>query len=298
VCKRIYLDTDLWNTLFYQKIDPGNLMQRLLERNAYLAFSSHNLYEIAKSFHGTRARTKAKGKDLVAFLMNFFNGSIQHPIESGELLKVEANVNKFMRPPFANEIFVKADETNLFKAESQALLQEPLRSDIANFIANRKMKVADLRTNQMTRLANSPSLLARLKAIPSNDLKSFLENESKSLQALRMLDFHLHNVFPDLRFGALRELSNILLHSGIAPFTQSLIRATLYMNWRAANSGGLASDIPDDMYHMLNATYCDVYATGEAAQRYAIDLLASKTSFRNYPRRAAVAIDNWLVSLS
>jgi hypothetical protein len=82
VCKRIYLDTDLWNALFYQKIDPGNLMQRLLERNAYLTFSSHNLYEIAKSFLGTKTRTKAKGQDLVAFLMNFFDGSIQHPIDN------------------------------------------------------------------------------------------------------------------------------------------------------------------------------------------------------------------------
>jgi len=272
-------------------------MQRLLERNAYLAFSSHNLYEIAKTFHGTKAQTKAKGKDLVAFLMKFFDGSIQHPIESGQLLKAEANVNKFMRSPFADEIFVKATETNLFKAESQALLQEPLRPDISDFISNRKMKVADLRTNQMTRLANSPSLLARLKAIASKDLKLFLANESKSLQALRILDFHLHNVFPDLRLGIVRELSNILLNSGIAPFTHSLIRATLYMNWRAANYGGLASDIPDDMYHMLNAIYCDVYATGEAAQSYAIDLLASKTTFRNYPQDRSVAIDDWLVSL-
>jgi hypothetical protein len=297
VCKRIYLDTDLWNTLFYQKVDPDELMQRLREEGAYLAFGSHNLYEIAKSFHRTKNQTKTKGKELVAFLMKFFEGPILHPIESGELLKAEANVNKFMREPFADEIFVKAQETNLFKAESQALLQEPLRPDIADFIENRKMKVADLRTNQMARLANRPTLLARLKAVASKHLKTFLQNESQSAQALRILDFHLHHVFPALPLGLVREVSNILLNSGIAPFTHSLIRTTLYMNWRAANYGGLASDVPDDMYHVLNATYRDIYATGEAAQSYAIDLLASKTTFRAYPQDKSVAIDDWLVGL-
>jgi predicted nucleic acid-binding protein len=106
VCKRIYLDTDLWNALFNQKINPDKLMQRLREKGAYLVFSSHNLYEIAKSFHRTKDQTKAKGKELVAFLMKFFEGPILHPIESGELLKAEANVNKFMRAPFPDEIFV------------------------------------------------------------------------------------------------------------------------------------------------------------------------------------------------
>jgi len=297
VCKRIYLDTDLWNKLFYQKRNPGKLMQRLQEKSACLAFSSHNLYEIAKSLHETKDSTRAKGKELLKFLMTFFNGSIVHPVESGELLKAEANVNKFMRAPFPSEIFVSASETNLFRVESAALLEEPLRPDIADFISNRKMKVADLRTNQMARLANSPALLARMKAVAQIDLKPFLDVESKSLQALRILDFHLRNVFPDLPWAIVRELSNILLHSGIAPFTHSLIRATLYMNWRSANFGGLASDVPDDMYHVLNATYCDIYATGEASQGYATDLLASKTSFKVYPRDKAVTIDDWLVSL-
>jgi hypothetical protein len=295
VCKRIYLDTDLWNTLFHQKADPDALMERLKAKNACLVFSSHNLYEIAKSFHDTKAGTKAKGKELVAFLRKFFAGPIQHPIESGELLKAEANVNKFMRAPFASEIFVSAQETDLFLIETEALLREPLRPDIAEFIKNRKMKVADLRAGQMTRLADRPALLARMRAIAPKDLRAFLELESKSAQALRILDFHLHSVFPNLPWGIVREVSNILLNSGIAPFAHSLIRATLYMNWRAANHGGLASDIPDDMYHMLGATYCDIYATGEARQAYASDMLVSKTTFKVYLRQGSLA--DWLVSL-
>jgi hypothetical protein len=230
--------------------------------------------------------------------MDFFHGPILHPIELGELLRVEANVSKFLRAPFTDEIFVKSHETNLFKTEAQALLQDPLRPDIDGFIASRKTKIQDLRTGQMARLAAKPALLARLKTIERKDLNKFLDRELHSAQALRILDFHLHHVFPRLPTAMLRELSLILLDSGIALFTHSLLRATFYMNWRAANYGGFASDVPDDMYHMLSATYCDIYATGEARQRYAIDLLASKTSFKAYPGRKTIELVEWLVTLA
>jgi hypothetical protein len=293
----MYLDTDLWNALFCQKVDPGDLMERLDARGACLAFSSHNLYEIAKSFHETKATTKAKGKELVAFLTAFFNDPVEHPVESSDLLKAEAFAHKFLRAPFASEIFVKASATNLFKQESRALLKEPLRSDIADFISKRKMKTRNLRVNQMEHLGSRPALSARLKVIPREQLKSFLDAESTSSQALRILDFHLRHVLPGLPSGELRRLSNMLLHSGSAPFAHGLIRSALYMNWRAANHGGLAPDVPDDMYHILNATYCDIYATGEAKQSHAIDLLASRTLFRAYPWSESVAINDWLVSL-
>jgi hypothetical protein len=298
MCKRIYLDTDLWNILFFENIDPADLMGRLDAKGACLVFSSHNLYEIAKSFHRAESQTRAKGKKLVGFLLKFFESTIQHPVESGELLKAEANTNKFVRGVFKDEVFVKASATNLFKDEANALLQVQLPADIDEFISQRKAKVANLRTNQKNHLADRPHLVARLKGIPPHGLSTFLASESLSSQGLRILDHHLRAVFPDLPPVNARELSNVLLNSGVAPFTHSLVRSTLYMNWRAANYGGLPPDIPDDMYHMLGATYCDVYATGEAKQSYAKELLASKTLFGSYPRDGSVAIEDWLDSLA
>jgi len=172
VVVRIYLDTDIWNALFCQNVRPANLMERLARRNAGLAFSSHNLFEIAKSFHETKAETRAKGKKLVAFLSEFFDGPIEHPVETGQLLIAEAKAHKFLRAPFADEIFVKASDTNLFRQESQALLSEPLRPDIADFIAKRKLKVQNLRIGCMGNLASRPALSDRLKAIPAENLES------------------------------------------------------------------------------------------------------------------------------
>lgn len=292
--KRIYLDTNLWNELFFQKIDPADLMKRLKGRHACLAFSSHNLYEIAKSFHETNAATRAKGKELVAFLLAFLDGPVEHPVEGTELLRLEANALRFLRAPSPSEVFVKASATNRFRQQARELLKGPLRPDAADFISKWKLMVRNLRVAQMDRLDGMPALSASLKA---QHLKSFLAAESTSLQAVLILDFHLHNVLPGLRPGELRRLSHTLVHSGSASYARGVVRATLYGNWRAANHDGLAADVFDDIHHILTATYCDIYATGEAKQSYALDLLASKTLFRAYPWDGSVSIDDWLASL-
>jgi len=118
-----------------------------------------------------------------------------------------------------------------------------------------------------------------------------------SSQAVRILDFHLSHVFPAPPSRELRNLSSLLLYSRSAPFAHALVKATFYMNWRAANHSGLAPDVPDDMYHILNATYCDIYATGEAKQSYATHLLAPRTLFKPYPRDGSISVDDWMVSL-
>jgi hypothetical protein len=295
--KRIYLDTDMWNALFYQGVNPPDLMRSLQAKGSCLVFSSHNLYEIAKSFHGTRAQTKSRGVKLVEFLLNFFDGAVEHPVDHAELLRTEVNTNKLLRGAFKDEVFVKASGTDFFKSESKGLLGEPLRTDIDAFISNRKGKVEDLRNNQKNHFAKHPELADRLRSISRENLSAFLTTESRSSQGLKILEFHLRNVIPGLPPLVGRELANILVHSGVAPFTHSLVRATLYTNWRAANYGALAGDVPDDMYHMLGATYCDLYATGEAKQIYAKDLLASKTRFASYPWDQSISTDDWLVGL-
>lgn len=293
--KRIYLDTNLWNALFFQKVDPGDLMGRLGRRDALLAFSSHNLYEIAKSFHETNAVTKATGKKLVRFLMAFLNGPVEHPVEGSELLKIEVSAIRFLRAPSPSDVFVKASATDRFRQQARKLLKGPLRPEDAEFISNWKMMVRSLRVAQINHLDKAPGFSATLKA---QQFKTFLDAESTSLQAVRILEFHLHKALQGLSSGELQRLEHTLVHSSSAPYARGLVRQTLYGNWRAANHGGLAPDVFDDTHHILTATYCDIYATGEAKQSHANDILASKTLFRVYPSDGSIAIDDWLVGLA
>ena len=68
-----------------------------------------------------------------------------------------------------------------------------------------------------------------------------------------------------------------------------------YYNWRCATRGSNRFDLMDDMLHVLQATYCDIYATAEAKQsEYASHLLA-RTRVEIYGRQTP--IDRWLETL-
>jgi hypothetical protein len=67
-------------------------------------------------------------------------------------------------------------------------------------------------------------------------------------------------------------------------------------NWRCANRGSVPKDLIDDMYHVLNAVYCDVYASAEAGQaEYAHLLLTPATRVAIYDK--LLPVDEWMVNL-
>src|SRR5712671_372308 len=47
---------------------------------------------------------------------------------------------------------------------------------------------------------------------------------------------------------------------------KGIVRTDLYFNWRCANRGSTPGDLADDLYHVLNASYCAIYATAEPRQ--------------------------------
>jgi len=77
---------------------------------------------------------------------------------------------------------------------------------------------------------------------------------------------------------------------------RALVKADLYYNWRCANYGSVPRDLMPDLYHLVNAVYCDIYATAESKHaRLAPLVLTSKTSVAIYDESGPV--DDWLVGL-
>jgi hypothetical protein len=73
--------------------------------------------------------------------------------------------------------------------------------------------------------------------------------------------------------------------------------ATLYSNWRSATRDSIRKDLVPDLYHVLNASYCSVYATEEAGQvEYAALLLPDTTQVAIYD--GATPVDHWLASFA
>lgn len=69
--KDIYLDTNLWNVLCDQSVEPIALVRRLASKNAYLAPGIHTFYELAKNFRGLDEKSRERGKALFSHFKEF-----------------------------------------------------------------------------------------------------------------------------------------------------------------------------------------------------------------------------------
>ena len=62
----------------------------------------------------------------------------------------------------------------------------------------------------------------------------------------------------------------------------TMVRADMYVTWKAARRGALARDVLDDCYHLVNASYCDMYATKDKAQSQYAPSVIGPTKVRYY----------------
>jgi hypothetical protein len=82
----------------------------------------------------------------------------------------------------------------------------------------------------------------------------------------------------------------------VANVSRAIVRADLYSNWRCANRDSNPRDLVDDMLHVLQAVYSDIYATAEPKQSdYASLLLTPSTKVAIYDNNTR--IDQWLLTL-
>jgi hypothetical protein len=126
-------------------------------------------------------------------------------------------------------------------------------------------------------------------------LDAWLTTEMLSAKGIQMLTARLHSLYGDtLPVIHARSLAFEVLRSSSSRAAKSLVRATIYSNWRAANRDSISGDLLPDMHHILTAGYCSVYATAEQGQMaYAKLLLTNHTKIAVYD--AKFPIDKWLL---
>src|ERR1035437_8659303 len=83
--KLIYLDTNLWNRLLDQNVDPSALLSKLERCDSSLALSGQNVYELALTFQTSTDR----GKELVRYLKVYVEAGIVGAYDNLDLLRAE-----------------------------------------------------------------------------------------------------------------------------------------------------------------------------------------------------------------
>ena len=294
VTKDIYLDTNLWNALCDQSVDPTALVRRLALKNAYLAPGIHIFYELAKTFRNSDNKSRERGKVLFSYFKEFLLADTHCVKDNLELLAREMWAAKLGSPVF--DITLSMEDRNLIFQEAEKFSKGEISRLGSEFLQQQSDFASNTRSNQLKQLTLRADMTRYLKSIPPAQLEQWLHGEGTSKAGIKMLAVHILRRFPDVPEVQTLEYATALLAPSPKRFARGVVRSDLYYNWRCANRGSVPKDLIDDMYHVLNAVYCDVYATAERGQtEYAHMILTPLTKVAVYT--GGTPLDDWIESL-
>jgi hypothetical protein len=198
--------------------------------------------------------------------------------ENMETLQLEAHAfvagDGFVNP------FLSGNDYTSVRQEVAKLAAGIVEGKVTEFLAARTQFAKDTRSDLIDHFVQRPDMKEELKAVTAAQLPDWLRNETSSYQGPKMLQAHL------LRQGVTHLSSEAiagLLSSPYGKCCRAVIYADLYSNWRCANRDSNRKDLTDDILDVLQAIYCDIYATEEAGQQeYAEYLLTKETRVAIY----------------
>jgi hypothetical protein len=287
----IYLDTNLWNRLFDHKINPKSFLKQLKGKNANLVVSGQTIYELAKTFSGAPQRAQ----QLFQYLKLYVDAGIIGAHDNMEQLRGElAALDKRTSSAI---VFYGPREYREMQSEVNKLAQGNFDERAKFFTTERQQFSQTTRADQKAHFDTKQHVKDELKGISEDQLERWLDNQVISHNGAAMLTIHLQRMYSDVPMDILIAAALALLRTPASRIAKGIVRADLYFNWRCANRESTPRDLVDDMYHVLNASYCATYATAEPKQtEYASLLLSTWTKIAVYDDEKPV--NSWLSSLA
>lgn len=289
---RIYFDTNMWNISCDQGIEPEALLEGLDKQGSTLVIGQNATDELSKTF--LKPASHERAKILFSHLQAYMNAGLRCVAKDvSEMLVAEMwalkgaeNSDKFLA------------SQDVFKIND--LISQLTRGELPEgFLAGLEAKTSLARDDKnkiATNLRDQPMLKDELSGIDEPRLPSWLEEQLKSNQAIRLLVEKLGLRFPTIATTELLEYARALINNK-SRLATGMLRADFYYSWRCARNGSNPGDLLDDLYHFLNASYCDVYATEESKQLQYTGLILQSTRTAIYDRNSQ-PLNEWLISIA
>jgi hypothetical protein len=288
----IYLDTNIWNDLCDHAVDPKRFSESLGSKHASIVLSFPTVFELARTFKGAEAKGPSRGIRLFSCLKGFLDLGIPCTKEIMELLRAE--VWAFKQGLREIEGFLRGEDFAKVTYDVSNLANGVVEGRVEQSIEERTALAKATRYGQIDHLKGREDMKRKLKEIPESQLAQWMASEMMTLSGADNLCDRLRRLFG---YSPTRDYASALLASPVANVAKGLVRADLYYNWRCANRDSNPPDLMDDMHHVLQATYCDVYVTAESKQLdYANLLLSASTHVAIYDRQ--MPVDRWLETLA
>jgi hypothetical protein len=174
----IYLDTNLWNALCDQAVDPERFMRRLASKNVNRAPGIHIFYELTKTFRSSDTQTQDRGKKLLSYFKKFIDGNTNCVKDNMELLAAEMWALKLRTPNV--EVFLSKEDRALVSQEARKLAGGEVSERAVKFLQEQGEFASTTRSNQVKHLKGRAEMKDRLKAVSPEQFEPWLRIEATS----------------------------------------------------------------------------------------------------------------------
>jgi hypothetical protein len=260
----VYAETSIWNELCNQAMDPHRVATRFASRGEQLTLGLNVFFELVKTFGKREEGAANRGSLLFSYLKRWMHDDFPIVRQTPEILAEEAmhSLDRSKR----TRLFVEGVEHRSWMEEIAHLANGGFASPRDEFIKTRKATVRRSRDEMRNDFRAMPEVKSKLKKIRIEQLKDWLTEEVRSERGVNFLAVQLGRVLPEEQFPILLEIAESLLASDKYRVSHALVRNGIYLNWRLAHRGSIATSSFDDAYHVVNASYCGKFLTTDGDQ--------------------------------
>lgn len=163
-----------------------------------LAISTHTLYEMARTFESNSLASAERGKILFSYMKGFVDLGIPCAKDTMEILVAEMTALKLRNSLV--EAFLNPGDYALLKQEVDRLAcgnSGEAAEKLKKFIRERRELASHSRLMQSLHLQRRTDTKHALKSVRPENLRQWLDSESRTQVAGKLLTDHLAKQFPD-----------------------------------------------------------------------------------------------------
>jgi hypothetical protein len=296
----VYLDTNLWSRLLQQPTDDDELVSILAGRGVRLIVGDSDICELFESYPFCSDSSPHLTMSMFSRLRPYIAGPNTVLKVNMELLAAEMHATNKGQQTI--DQFLNAEDHDVYRALVGRVSNGVITQQDRDHVSCRRERVMSNRDGQQRHMQSELAVKGYLTTVAPERLGEWLDIASLGPDSMACLAWEIRNYFPaDASMIEASEWAAGLLSMPHWRMSRAIVRRNLYMNWRSARSQ--ASSIPRDLLvdtdHVLNAVYCDMYATEEGRQaKFARLLLTDATAVRIYHREEFTSVANWLIALT
>lgn len=280
----------VWNRLCDETADPAALLGSLSKQGKQIALGTEVIYELAKTFRSGSSQGQTRGIQLFTYLEGFVNLSV--PCVKPNPLILRAEAEKALGAKNFDFLLDPRNYENMRQAVKK-LAAGVFDANVDSFISSIEAENAAVRGDLVAQYSVPSPVRSRLAAVSDDQLPSWLVREAR-LSGRRLLRESLRPVFPQESQSRLTLTAKKMLAAHLR-VSEATVRSNSYANWRCVRNLTISRDLVPDLDHVINAAYCDVYATMEASQGKYAPLVLTRTRVAIYTGTSRVS--DWLVSI-